>query len=211
MPRPVNYNDRTLIVGKTTSGKSVIAGYLIAAMTGCRRVVIDPKGMLQLGVEPVRDVARIDWAAPIIHYIPTRFTPDEYEELYEAVFFAGGPMLVYTDESGGVGPTKAGFAPRYLTALQAQGAQLGMGHIYCAQRPKNIASELRTECEHCFLIGPPPPKIDIDTLAADLGVQGGGTELTRRIREAREHEGEYAFLWYSRAGDELVTCAPIPL
>jgi hypothetical protein len=69
---PIDYDQRVFLVGKTQSGKSTLARRIFGSMTGCQRVLIDPKGQESAGVDPVRSVAAIDWSAPVIHYIPAR-------------------------------------------------------------------------------------------------------------------------------------------
>lgn len=200
----VNFNDRVLIVGKTQSGKTTFARYLFSQFTGTRRILVNVKGRVKLGVVAVRDVERIDWAAPVIDFIPRTIERDVFEALYERIWAAGGPCVVWLDEGAAV--TGAGYAPVHLRVLQQQGAEPGIGHLVCVQRPVNCATELRTEAEHYFIFGL-PSQIDLKVLADEMGV--GVDELGARIRQLREREGEYSFLWWPRATGELVDCAPL--
>ena len=205
--RPVNYNDRVFVVGKTQSGKSTFARRLFGSMTGCRRVLIDPKAHESVpGVQPARAVAAIDWQAPVVHYIPSRLDRDELEELYNALWQAGGPMVVWLDEAMGV--TEKGWAPWGMRMIVQQGAARQIGHWACSQRPVEVWPGLRTEAEHYFMFVPQPHPLNIKAMAPIVGMPDH--ELARRFVELHGHEGDYSFLWYSVADHELADCAPLP-
>jgi hypothetical protein len=207
---PVNYNDRLFIVGKTQSGKSTLARRFFGSMTGCQRVLVDPKGQEQLGVDPVRAVGSIDWSAPLIHYIPSQLDRGEYEELYEALWrhgYAGPPLFIWTDEAMGV--TEKNWAPQGLRLIIQQGASHGIGHLAVSQRPVEVWPGLRTEAEHYFMFVPRPHPLNAKALSEVVGLPQ--PELERRFDELQAAEGDHAFLWYSVAGHQLLDCAPIPL
>jgi hypothetical protein len=215
--RPFAYNDRVLALGQTQSGKTTAMQRWVLSM-GPQIRVVDPKGRLQLGVEPVYDVEAIDWRQRIVHWRPRRFTRDEYERIYEAFWLAGGPAVVWTDECAGVGPTTGSWAPTFLIALQAQGAEHGIGHYYCSQRYQNIAVPLRTEVDHVVVFAPPPPRIDLDVLARDIDV--GPDVIARELRELQAAEGlPYTppvgggvfMVWTRSEPGELTPCAPLPI
>jgi hypothetical protein len=200
----VAYNDRCLIVGKTQSGKTTFARHLFAGFGGARRLLVNVKGRVHIGVPAVRDVAAIDWLAPVVDFVPPTLERDVWEGLYERIRAAPGPRVVWLDEASG--PTGKGYAPVYLRVVQQQGAELGIGHIVCSQRPVNIASELVTEAEHIFIFGL-PGRLDLKHLADELGVPTD--YLAGRIEQLRAREGDYSFIWWERATGEMVDCAPL--
>lgn len=212
MPVPLRFNDRVLIVGKTQSGKSTFARYLFGRMTGARRVCVNVKGRVDVGVPPVSDPAAIDWSSPVVNFVPASFDRDVFEELYQRIRVVGGPTVVWLDEAYGV--TKSNYAPDALLIVQQQGAELGIGHLVCSQRPYNIAVPLRSEAEHVYMFVPPGTFRDIECLAEEVGEQDGhaftGRDLRDRLRALGEREGPHSFLWYCRATGELTDCAPIP-
>lgn len=206
MPRPVNYSDRVLLVGRTQSGKSTLARYLAAHMHGARLLLINVKGTENVGVDPVYDVAAIDWAAPVVDFIPRTMDRRLFEDLYEAIFSHGGPRVVWLDEAMAV--TRANYAPDRLLLVQQQGDRLGIGHLYCSQRPQEIAGALKSECEHIFVCGSVFTARDLQALSAEMGMSGD--QLGAQLRDLHAEHGDYAFLWYCRSTGELEWCEPLP-
>lgn len=208
----MRWNDRTLIVGKTTGGKSTFARYLCAHFTGARVVVINVKGKLDVGVPPVHDVMAIDWSARVVNFVPTTFRRELFEELYAAIWaHRNVPTVVWLDEAAAV--TSASYAPDHLLIVQQQGAEHGVGHVVVAQRCKNIKMELRTEAEEVFIFVPPPSQADLQWLAEEIGEVDGeeftAHDLRRRLRELHAEHGDYSFLRWVRATGELDDCAPL--
>jgi len=205
-PDPIRHNDRVFIQGKTESGKTVLALHLFEQFHGCRRTAIDVKGRLTLGVQPARSPGELDLAAPLSHYIPSTLEDPEYEELFKRLWFAGGPRFIDLDES--FGPTRAGFAPKYLRMIVQQGREADIGLLACSQRPVNVETTLQSEAEHVIVFVPRPPKRDLETLAANMGIEA--TTLARELDELLEEHGLHSHLWYCRRQDELHRCAPLP-
>lgn len=207
-PDPIRHNDRVFIQGKTESGKTVLARHVFSHMKGCRRTVIDVKGHLTIpDVEPARMPEELDLAAPVSHYIPSELEDEEYEELFKALWFAGGPRMIWLDES--TGPTRKNWAPKYLRQIVQQGREPSeIGVLACSQRPVNVESTLRTEAEHVFIFVPRPIKLDLKTLAGDIGTDPD--VLAREIDQLLAHEGPHSHLWYCRRLDRLFHCAPLP-
>ncbi len=206
MPVPVKHNDRVFIQGKTDSGKTVLAHHLFEQFSATRRTCIDPKGRIRLpGVEPARDPAALDLAAPLSHYIPSELEDDEYQELFRRLWFAGGPRMIWLDEA--YGPTRAGWAPKYLRIVVQQGREHDIGLIACSQRPVMVEMTLRSEAEHVFMFVPRTTKRDVDTLAGDIGRDPN--ILSFELDGLLEAEGPHSHLWYCRSTNELLRCAPL--
>lgn len=211
MPPPVAYNDRALIIGKTTSGKSEIARFLFSLMTGARRVLVNVKGLADVGVEPIY-APEFDPRAPIVNIVPPTTDQGFIEDVYAYVLAIGGPTVVWLDEA--FGPTKGGRAPDSLLIVQTQGAQRQIGHIVCSQRPQDIAVPLRTEAEHFFIVVPPISYPDLEVLAREIaeldGAPCGPRELRQLLVDVRQEHGEHSFVWWHRGTGELVVCEPLP-
>lgn len=207
MPSPegVNFNDRVLLVASTQSGKSTFARYLFEHFDGVRRTLIDVKGSHELGIPKASTPGALDLSAPVSHYVPAQCDRDEYEALFDAVWEARslGPRITWVDEA--MGPTGKGYAPRGLRLGMQQGAELGQGFIVCTQRPVGIETTLRTEAAHVFVWD--LTTIDLRVLAPDLNLEPEA--LARELAEHQEAQGQYAFLWYRRAGKQLTRCAPL--
>jgi energy-coupling factor transporter ATP-binding protein EcfA2 len=207
MSRGIRYDDRVLIVGKAGQGKSTLAEYIAGQMTGVRRTIVDPKGLIDAGVPPARLPEELDLSAPVSHYIPSTLERDEYEELFWLLWRTPGPRLLQLDES--TGPTTANWAPRGLILWIQQGRQHGKGLVACTQRPVGIAPPLRTEAEHTLIVVPRTTRDDLATLAGDIGREY--RELEDELEWLLAHEGLYSHLWYCRPTNELHRCAPLPL
>jgi hypothetical protein len=210
--RPVAFNDRSLFIGKTLSGKSTLARWFWGQMIGARRVCVNVKGSPGIGVPPVFDVGAIDWTAPVVNYVPREITPKAFEDLYAAILEHGGATNVWLDEA--YGPTTGSSAAPSLIRVQTQGASLGIGHTVCSQRPKDIAVPLRTEAEHIFMVVPPISYDDLGALAREVsyidGQPCGPRELADMLREVQQQYGDHAAVWWQRGTGEIVVMEPLP-
>jgi hypothetical protein len=206
VPDPIRHNDRVFIQGKTESGKTVLAGHLFSMFTGCRRTIIDVKGRLNAGVEPARSAEELDLAAPVSHFIPGSLDEKVYEDVFQRLWHAGGPRVIWLDES--YGPTRKGYAPEGLRLIVQQGREHDIGLLACSQRPVNVEVTLVSEAEHVFIFVPRPMRKDLETLAANIGIET--EELGRELNELLAQEGEHSHLWYCRRQDQLYRCAPLP-
>lgn len=213
----MRYNGRALLVGPTQTGKTTFARYLFSHLDGARRVLVNVKGRVELGVPKVSDPHAIDWSAPVIDWVPASFHRDTFADFYAALWeHRGPPTVVWTDEGAAV--TSASYAPDGLLLVQQQGAEWNMGHIVCAQRCRNVKMELRTEADELY-IWPGLSQPDLDWLAAEISEVDGhpfnGHDLRRRLRElaqtypAPEGENCHACLRWRRGGSVLEDCEPL--
>lgn len=201
-------NDRLLYVGSTRSGKSTVAMYHFAQFK-VQRVLIDPKGEWELeGAVTVRSPAELAAAlerAPLIRYVPSHDTPEEWEAVYGLLFEHGRRsrrgLFVLTDETDSVGT--ANKYPRGLRLIEKQGAALGIGHAKLAQRPVEIPRPTVTEATHIFVFAPPLLTDDLDTIARQLRISA--PELADELAGYPPH----GFLWFDRRGDALTPCPPL--
>lgn len=136
----VKANDRTFIAGKTGSGKTFFARYLLQSAK--RLVVLDPKGMLSREEDP--DWRLTDWSAagekalrggkPCRLRVPYPQNGD-WAPFVKAVFEARNVTLYIDEMYGVVSPGKNPEVLDWLTACWTRGRQLGIGVITATQRP----------------------------------------------------------------------------
>lgn len=210
---PLVYHERTLIVGTTRCGKSVLAQLLVSELR-TRVLVIDPKGE---GAEPygarlsTREVQGWLDTTPtprdpierVVRWVPASGTPDEYEAIYQAAHRHRGPLVVQTDEL--YGPGTAQTAPRHLRLYLTQGGGLGHGHIGLTQRPANICMEARTEWSHLVVFTPPPDPDDLRSIAKSTGIDLAA--LQAELATLPEH----GFVWVDRTTRERLVSDPVPI
>ncbi len=197
-------NDRLLLVGKTGSGKSTLAAYLFGELR-VQRVIVDPKGEWRVrGAALARAPAQLEAALErygLVRYVPRSGDREEWEEVYR-LLFERRRIFVWTDEAYSV--SEANWQPRGLRLMQTQGRALGIGHMVCTQRPRNLSRELVTEAEHFFVFTPPLTGSDLDDVAREMGLER--EELRAALLELPEH----GFLWYDRRLGETTVCQPLP-
>lgn len=201
-------NDRLLFVGSTRSGKSTIAMYFFSRFR-VQRVLIDPKGEWQVdGCVTVRspaELAAVLERGPIVRYVPSHDSPEEWEAVYGLLFDHGKRsrrgLVILTDECSSVGD--ANKYPRGFKLIQKQGAGLGIGHMVLDQRPKEIPRTAITEATHIFLVAPPLLTDDLDTIARQL------REPAAKLADDLAGFPPHGFLWFDRRADELIECPPL--
>lgn len=215
----MRYDERALIVGKTRSGKSTFARYLFAHFTGARRILCNVKGKMDLGVPPVSDPDAIDFAAPVINWVPASFDRGLFAYFYEVCWaHRGVPTVMWDDELSAV--TSPSYAPDGWMMIQQQGGEWGFGKLNVAQRCKNVKMEARTEAEE-ILIFADLSRPDLDWLADEIGTVDGepinGWWLQRRFRELAARYpappgspvSTHGFLRWVRASGALDDCEPL--
>ncbi len=204
----IGRSQRTFVVGKTRSGKSVLARALFQSVAP-PRCVIDPKddpdatgGRYADRRQAVTfsDPARLPDAESI------RFVPkdpmdlDAYGAVYRALFERRG-VFVWCDEAGLVFPAR-GNAPAPALRLVTQGARYGIGHLALNQRPVETAPALQANTEHwiVFFVGHTE---DVKTIASQISI------LTADLQADLIAMPPYGFLWYDAGAGVLRVCPPI--
>ncbi len=146
---------RAVIIGKTGSGKTVLAKELLRRMLAKRRhvVVYDGKG-------------EIDWPEfKVYKHLAELVTAKESKLLYQPEYeemvnpdvvnaffhwiYTRKNTTVYIDEVYLI--TKRNELPRWYGACLMQGRQLGISVISATQRPKGIPQVILSESEHWFI------------------------------------------------------------
>lgn len=203
-PRLVLYRDRVALVGETGSGKSEFMRWLFE-QTRCRRMLVDAKHSWRLkGVEPVHEVADVDWRAPLIHVQPPWQDRSFSDELYRTAFRRLPPLgqaVIFTDESYGV--SMSSWLSSGVATVQTQGRELEIGHVAAIQRPVNVNRELYTEATHVILFR----GLDDDDLQT---LRRGFTWLPlEQLRELFYALPRYGYLWIDRAGQRVDVGDPL--
>jgi len=148
-------NERSILVGKTGTGKTTLAMEILQAYTFV--LAIDPIHVLRekLPKEYVlcKSPKQLAWHGRshkklLYQPDPDFFGWEWYNEVYELAFHAGNRM-VYTDEGLRV-MRPNGQAPPYMEACYTAGRQKGVGMITCSQRPAKIDLRVMSEAEHYY-------------------------------------------------------------
>lgn len=210
----VRWNDRVIVFGASTAGKSEVINHLFSTFR-LQRVLVDTKGheFDVIGadgqvVAPVSDVAAIDWRQPIVHYVDSTGKVDEFGELFDALNQRHRIMTV-VHEAADLCEYRPNKAPRSVMAYLNKGAAHGRGFIGGSQRAVYIPLHARTESMHVFYMVPRLAE-DEDHRAAASMMGTHPNELAGRITDLHNAHGDYSFLWYDRRARELRDCPPIP-
>jgi hypothetical protein len=145
-------NDRVFITGRTGSGKTVLAKYLLSNVS--RLVVLDGKGTLgnwglsewdKNSIKKLRTGLEVRTRVTIE---PSRDKSEIWEEVLREVWEAQN-CTVYIDEVYLV--VDPGKRPsNYLVAIWTAGRELGIGGFAASQRPSLIPMFIISEADHYF-------------------------------------------------------------
>lgn len=205
----IRFNDRVLVLGSSQSGKSELLNLLFSRTRGgAQRVLVDTKSEFAIeGVDPVEDVAAIDWTRPIVHYRDRTGDVAEMQELFAAIF-ARRRILACVHEASDVCDFSAGRTPPAFNAIASKGAALGVG-LWCgSQRPFEIPSRAKSEPLHVFIFAP-RFLLEQDLKAAALTVGRDPRELGTMLDELQATLGDHSFLHFDRRAGVLEACAPL--
>jgi hypothetical protein len=204
----IAYNQRTLVLGKTRSGKSELLNAQFAQLR-CQRVVYDSKSeWVVRGAPAAESVDAVDWRAPVIHFVPGEDVRGDAEQFFRAAFSRPNPLVVCVHELADLceyrAQATAGSVHRYIR----QGGAHGKGLLAASQRPVEMPVSARSEPEHVFLFVPGLQRDDMESVAAMMHLSVN--ELEAAIARLMSELGAYSFLYYQRDTGELRMCPPLP-
>lgn len=152
----VKSNQRAFIAGKTGSGKTFFARYLLQSAK--RLVVLDPKGMLTREEDPGWNLT--DWSAKgrklLMSGEPCRLRvpypqDGDWSSFVKDVFEARNVTLYIDEMYGVVSPGKTPPVLEWLVACWTRGRQLGVGVIVATQRPMWVPLFAMSEADWFFI------------------------------------------------------------
>jgi hypothetical protein len=190
---------RTLIVGRTQSGKTTLAQLLVAGYSSL--VVIDHKRRFELGrAVTVEGPAafRQTWpqrARRVIYWPDHRANRSADVELVIDRILAYGRTAVVVDEAMEL-CNAAWILPAYKRAV-TQGAALYVPVYSVTQRPIGVHNVLLTEAEHLF--------------AFDLAGEGDRAKLAAFFGAELVERPALPFAFTYAGGGRVVRCAPLRL
>jgi hypothetical protein len=204
----IAYNQRTLVLGKTRSGKSELLNAQLTALH-CQRVVYDSKAeWIVRGTEPAHDVDAIDWRAPVIHFVPGEDVRGDAERLFRVAFQRPGALVVCVHELADLCEYRAQATPAPVHRYIRQGGAHSKGLLAASQRPVEMPVSARSEPEHVFLFVPGLQRDDMEAVAAMMHMSLA--ELEAAIARLQAELGPYSFLYYERDTGQLTWCPPLP-
>jgi hypothetical protein len=213
-PGGVRPNDRVIVFGASTAGKSEVINHLFSTFR-VQRVLVDTKGHEfdvigpdgQL-LEPVSDVAAIDWREPIVHYVDRTGQVEEFGELFDALN-RRHHVMTFVHETADLCEYRPNKSPRPVMAYLNKGAAHGRGFIGGSQRAVYVPLHARTEAMHVFYMVPRLVEDD-DHRAAASAFGMHPNELAGQLADLHHEHGDYSFLWADRRARTVRACPPLP-
>jgi len=148
----IHANDRTLIVGRTGTGKTTLTLGLFEGLAAERRIVIDPKD--DPAIRARYGPAVTAYEAPpeppgVLRIVPPPGDAGAavVERIFEGIFRAGH-AAVWIDELPMI--ASAARVPRALEFCFQQGRSRGIGILACAQFPRRIPTMALDSANHLF-------------------------------------------------------------
>lgn len=203
----IDFNDRTLVLGYTGSGKSELLNAHFSTMR-CQRVLVDTKDEWTIpGVEAVSDPEAIDWREPIVHFVGRTGALEEIDGLFAAAY-DHRPLVVCVHELGDLCDFVPSRTPPHVNAYLSKGRSHGLGLLGASQRPVEMPKRAKTEAQHVFAFTPRMSPEDVETIARMM--DASPRDLGRWLDECHENKGPYSFLWFDRRAREITRWPALP-
>jgi ABC-type oligopeptide transport system ATPase subunit len=216
-------SQRVFIVGKTRSGKSTMARYLLKEVvrTGGRVFILDPKKDWQ-GRPPHRIPygqltkdfrGSVDQPIYMDHFDPTVrvaiYCPAEWDKNIDNILKKAievGYTTIYIDEIKQLVPNT--FAPKELMIAYTQGAAAGVGVWGGVQRPKGIPEVMKDQAEVwiIFRVKKLEDRIDIASYVEENTTEG--RRVSALFRNALQIRW---FIFFEDTMTRPVLCMPLVL
>jgi energy-coupling factor transporter ATP-binding protein EcfA2 len=215
-------SQRVFIVGKTRSGKSTMARYLLKEVVkaGGRVFIIDPKKdwmgrpphRVTYGVLTSEFRGSVDNPIKIDHFDPSIrvsiYEPSEWDTKLDAIIKKAieiGYTTIYIDEIKQLVPNT--FAPKQLMIAYTQGASAGVGVWGGVQRPKGIPEVMKDQAEVwiIFRVKKMEDRKDISTYVVEENESMRLPPMFRRPLQPRW------FIFFEDTMNEPVLCMPLVL
>lgn len=200
---------RLACVGRTGTGKSLLARELFIASAGRRRVVIDPNDDASTEGAygdktpederwPTTHATKLDWRQSATwRVVPPRDKGPRdqqwYSDLYEHLFDTRD-VLVWIDEAAR--PTTSHQIPLGMDIVIGQGRKRNITHIACSPRPVDVHPSIWSQSEY-FAIFKLPSKLDRKTIAGHAGID------LDRFEQMQRSLGPHGFIWWETPTETL--------
>ena len=209
------YHDRLLALGFTGSGKSELLNVMFSQVR-TQKLLVDTKPEFKVvlptedgerELEPVHDVADIDWTEPVIHFQDRDGLVEEFEELFAACYTRRN-LVLCVHELADLCEESPGKTPRHVNKYYGKGRARGLGILGGSQRPVNMPKRALTETNHVCYFVPPLSADDHDLVSRTIGEDRH--KLRFVLDKAHGDLGDYSYLQWEKKTRELRVRPPLP-